>query len=125
MFMNFYKCPCGNSWCSSWECTCDERCPACHKEIEPYHSEDVKEPVEVVEMIVSSTFFAIYVIRLLMESKVTGFKADPTADDHWRIVFEAKHAEFIKKRAQIHLNAFCKDRAYYREDYSTAFGEKQ
>ena len=123
MFINFYRCGCGETWQNVWDSTCDDRCPKCRKAIQPYHSEDVRNPVEVVEMIVSSTFFAIYIIRLLMESKVTAFKADPTADDHWRIVFEAKHVEFIKSRAQIHLAAYSKDRVSYREDYSTMFGE--
>jgi len=42
-FINYYCCPCGERWVDSWSCTCNDRCPACNKEIEPYHSDDFSQ----------------------------------------------------------------------------------
>ena len=40
-FLNFYKCPDdGTEWTMIWTCMCDDRCPKCNAEIEPYMSED-------------------------------------------------------------------------------------
>ena len=40
-FLNFYKCPDdGTEWTMIWTCMCDDRCPKCNAEIEPYRSED-------------------------------------------------------------------------------------
>jgi len=33
----------GIEWNSVWSCTCNDRCPACDHEIEPYNSEDVQD----------------------------------------------------------------------------------
>jgi hypothetical protein len=41
LFNNFYKCPCGTEWDNEDSCTCNDRCPNCNKEIEPYKSERV------------------------------------------------------------------------------------
>lgn len=37
--LNYYKCPCGEEWQDNWTCACNDRCPKCNKEIEPYASE--------------------------------------------------------------------------------------
>ena len=40
-FSNHYVCPNdGTSWTDHWVCTCNDRCPVCDREIEPYFSED-------------------------------------------------------------------------------------
>lgn len=40
-FLNFYKCPDdATEWTMVWSCMCDDRCPKCNAEIEPYMSED-------------------------------------------------------------------------------------
>jgi hypothetical protein len=49
MFVNYYRCP-GNleyrkrhdpvEWTDEWDCTCNDKCPECNAEIEPYTSED-------------------------------------------------------------------------------------
>ena len=38
-FTNFYR-HCGEEWQDQWDSTCNDRCPECNKEIEPYKSED-------------------------------------------------------------------------------------
>ena len=44
-FKNFYRCPNdGTEWVDEWSCTCNDRCPTCNAEIEPYRSEDVEYP---------------------------------------------------------------------------------
>jgi len=41
-FQNFYHCPSdGTMWDDVWSCMCNDRCPVCNKEIEPYKSIDV------------------------------------------------------------------------------------
>jgi len=39
-FLNKYQ-HCGVRWISSWTCVCNDRCPECGAEIEPYESEDL------------------------------------------------------------------------------------
>ena len=39
---NYYRCPYdGTKWTDEWSCACDDRCPACRAEIEPYLTESV------------------------------------------------------------------------------------
>ena len=41
-FMNYYKCSeCEEEWKDKWNCMCNDHCPNCHAEIEPYKSEEV------------------------------------------------------------------------------------
>ena len=41
-FRNYYQCPYDlTKWRDEWHCTCNDRCPVCDREIEPYFSEDV------------------------------------------------------------------------------------
>jgi hypothetical protein len=37
-FINKYKCPCGEEWEDVWDCTCNDKCSVCNKEIEPHTS---------------------------------------------------------------------------------------
>lgn len=44
-FLNHYRhddCPVdpGVEWEDRWSCACNDRCPACNAEIEPYQSDD-------------------------------------------------------------------------------------
>ena len=39
-YSNQYCCPyCRLEWQYEWDCACNDRCPTCNKEIEPYASE--------------------------------------------------------------------------------------
>ena len=39
-FVNYYPCPDdGTRWSMTWSYMCNDRCPACNHEIEPYRSE--------------------------------------------------------------------------------------
>lgn len=41
-YRNFYKCSvCNREWTDAWDCCCNDRCPGCGTEIEPYKSEDI------------------------------------------------------------------------------------
>lgn len=40
-FLNHYHCPCGEEWDDEHSCTCNDRCPKCNAEIEPFDSEDL------------------------------------------------------------------------------------
>jgi hypothetical protein len=40
-FVNHYRCPCGCEWSDEWDCMCNDRCPDCDAEVEPFDSEEV------------------------------------------------------------------------------------
>jgi hypothetical protein len=39
-FLNHYR-HCGVRWAMVWSCMCNDHCPTCGAEIEPYRSDDV------------------------------------------------------------------------------------
>lgn len=41
-FENHYHCRCGCQWTDVWDCMCNDRCPACNTETEPYDSEEIE-----------------------------------------------------------------------------------
>jgi hypothetical protein len=42
-YTNYYKCPnCNSKWQDNWDSMCNDRCPNCRREIEPYKSEDLE-----------------------------------------------------------------------------------
>jgi len=38
-YTNHYR-HCGTAWSDNWSCMCNDRCPVCNKEIQPYESID-------------------------------------------------------------------------------------
>lgn len=41
-FLNHYHCGhCDADWDDVWDCMCNDRCPECNAEIEPYESEEL------------------------------------------------------------------------------------
>lgn len=41
-YLNYYKCSeCGIEWEDEWDCMCNDKCPNCDAEIEPYKSEEI------------------------------------------------------------------------------------
>lgn len=41
-YRNFYRCPkCATKWQDEWDSKCNDRCPACNAEVEPYKSVDI------------------------------------------------------------------------------------
>jgi len=41
-YRNYYRCPkCVTEWEGEWDCMCNDRCPRCGAEIEPYSSEEI------------------------------------------------------------------------------------
>ena len=39
-YINYYGCPyCQLEWQDEWNCACNDKCPDCNKEIEPYESD--------------------------------------------------------------------------------------
>ena len=43
IFINFYDCPCGESWCIESDGTHNDKCPKCNAECQPTLSKDLKE----------------------------------------------------------------------------------
>jgi hypothetical protein len=51
-FLNHYKCQYdGAEWTDEWSCACNDRCPTCNKEIEPYESNEIDPPSEPLKSI--------------------------------------------------------------------------
>lgn len=46
---NHYLCPCGEKWEDRWDSCCNDKCPSCNKEIEPYISDDGSVPQEAID----------------------------------------------------------------------------
>lgn len=45
-YVNYYKCPKdGSEWADAWSSMCNDKCPVCHAEIEPYRSDEVGFPL--------------------------------------------------------------------------------
>jgi hypothetical protein len=41
-YLKLYECSaCGTKWTDEWSCTCNDRCPKCRAEIEPYDDVDL------------------------------------------------------------------------------------
>ena len=50
-FTNHYHCErCNTEWEDTWSCTCNDRCPECNAETEPYTSEDNEAGEDVVHV---------------------------------------------------------------------------
>jgi hypothetical protein len=41
-FINYYR-HCGTKWSDQWSCMCNDECPRCGGEIEPYDSDELRE----------------------------------------------------------------------------------
>jgi hypothetical protein len=42
LFRNYYCCPNDQTtWNDDWSCMCNDKCPICGTEVEPYESEDI------------------------------------------------------------------------------------
>lgn len=48
-FENHYLCTCGEQWQDTWSSACNDRCPSCNREIEPYASDDGSMTDEEIE----------------------------------------------------------------------------
>lgn len=40
-FKKFYKCSNNHEWVDEWDCLCNDRCPDCDEETEPYAHEEI------------------------------------------------------------------------------------
>jgi hypothetical protein len=46
-YLKYYECSeCSTKWTDEWSCTCNDRCPECRAETEPYDDEDLTYVVE-------------------------------------------------------------------------------
>jgi len=50
-YLNQYRCPyCQTEWEDEWDCGCNDRCPDCNKEIEPYESSLIEGELAETEL---------------------------------------------------------------------------
>jgi hypothetical protein len=48
-FRNHFQCPNdGTAWDDEWDCMCNDRCPECDAEIEPYISDDLRSGERII-----------------------------------------------------------------------------
>ncbi len=46
-FLKYYECSrCGAEWTDEWSCACNDRCPDCNAETEPYDDDDLTYVIE-------------------------------------------------------------------------------
>lgn len=72
-YLNLYRCVCGHEWKDTWDCVCNDRCPMCNTEIEPYESEDCAAPklfIVVTEIVNTGTNFFPYSTEELAQKNV-------------------------------------------------------
>lgn len=56
LYLNQYRCPhCHIEWDDEWNCACNDHCPACNAEIEPYRSDVVGDEQQPSAFAVSYT----------------------------------------------------------------------
>lgn len=46
LYIKYYECECGCEWTDTWDCLCNDRCPDCNREIQPYDWEEA-EPAPI------------------------------------------------------------------------------
>jgi hypothetical protein len=79
-FENSYDCPiCDTQWTDKWSCMCNDKCPNCNAEIEPFESVDLSRPLTQEDY--------IGVARLTAASGYTTFST--VTDDQARRYAEA------------------------------------
>jgi len=45
-YVNYYRCPReGTHWANAWSSMCNDKCPNCNAEIEPYRSDEISAPL--------------------------------------------------------------------------------
>ena len=56
--LKYYECSeCGAKWTDEWSCACNDRCPSCRAETEPY---DDKDLTYFVESVAPGTFTVMF-----------------------------------------------------------------
>ena len=46
-YRKYYRCSCGHEWQDEWDCLCNDRCPKCNAEIEPYAHEELETEADI------------------------------------------------------------------------------
>jgi hypothetical protein len=45
-YVNYYRCPTdGMRWVDVWSCMCNDKCPDCNIEVEPFRSDEINAPI--------------------------------------------------------------------------------
>ena len=42
-YRKYYRCSNGHEWQDEWDCLCNDRCPECNEETEPYDHAEIDE----------------------------------------------------------------------------------
>ena len=84
-FHNQYECTCGTIWMDDWDSACNDRCPACGTETEPYLSTDRWDdltPAEIIREYAGSEFEEIAELLDDVHALVDGkeWEADSTSE---------------------------------------------
>jgi transcription initiation factor IIE alpha subunit len=45
-YVNYYRCSRDSiDWADAWSCTCNDKCPICNAEVEPFRSDEIYAPL--------------------------------------------------------------------------------
>jgi hypothetical protein len=133
-YVNYYLCHCGEEWEMEWSCACNDRCPSCDSEIEPYQSDEIRDAndmshdewVSILESLVIRDASVLLNIPGVYEAVSEHYnneiieryergegpiKREPAVP---LSVIRAEHDNFVK------LAEFCKRQGLKNEDYSYA-----
>lgn len=97
-YLNYYECSeCGARWEDEWDCACNDKCPDCNAEIEPYKSEEIEDKIPV-EIYIQGGVIADVVkpdnIKVIIKDYDTDgvdeeiLKQDKNGDDYREFIFE-------------------------------------
>lgn len=92
---NHYLCPCGEEWQDTWDCGCNDHCPACDKEIEPYASDDGSMTPETIEAARQTAIVNQGLTEELEKAEALGFDSIGAMRDHsaWIDANKKQHAD--------------------------------
>ncbi|NOV28277.1 hypothetical protein [Methylomonas sp. ZR1] len=76
-YLNQYRCPyCQTEWEDVWDCGCNDRCPDCNKEIEPYESALVEGELAETESPVEKPTSANVTVTVVNRHFVVSYEID-------------------------------------------------
>ncbi|TCV80050.1 MULTISPECIES: hypothetical protein [Methylomonas] len=76
-YLNQYRCPyCQTEWEDSWDCGCNDRCPDCNKEIEPYESALIESESSETELPVDEPTSANVTVAMVNRLFVVSYEID-------------------------------------------------
>jgi len=119
-FYKYFHCnECDNKWTDIWDSLCNDRCPTCSTEIEPYAFVELPNELHLWSKVtLSSTHFCQEITVCLVGVCSATFSVEPMPGDVWEITFKPDHLPTIKEWVGNHLDVYPKEHAIFTEIYA-------